>query len=69
MARIARKIEIPHEDRETLLKWKRSPTTPQRLVHRAEIILAAVEGLNNKAISERGVRFGTDNLSLAEAIC
>lgn len=55
MARIARKIEIPNEDRETLLKWKRSPTTPQRLVRRAEIILAAAKGLNNKAISESGL--------------
>ena len=55
MAGIARKIEISSEDRETLLKWRRSPTTPQRLVRRAEIILAAAEGLNNKAISERGL--------------
>jgi hypothetical protein len=46
MAGIARRIEISHEGRETLLKWKRSPTTPQRLVSRAEIILAAAEGLN-----------------------
>ena len=55
MARIARSIELTKEDRETLLKWKRSPTTPQKLVRRAEIILAAAEGLNNKAISERGL--------------
>ena len=53
MAGIARKIELSHEDRETLLKWRRSPTTPQRLVRRAEIILAAAEGLNNKTISGR----------------
>lgn len=43
------------EDRETLLKWKRSPTTPQKLVRRANIVLATAEGLNNKAISERGL--------------
>jgi len=55
MAGIARKIELSNEDRETLLKWKRSPTTPQKLVWRAEIILAAAEGLTNKAISERGL--------------
>ena len=55
MAGIARKIEVSNEDRETLLKWKRSPTTPQKLVRRADIILAAVEGLNNRAISERGL--------------
>ena len=55
MARPARRIEISSEDRETLLKWKRSPTTPQNLVRRAEIILAAAGGLNNKAISGRGL--------------
>jgi len=55
MAGIARKIEISNEDREILLKWKRSPTTPQKLVRRAEIILAAAEGLNNKTVSERGL--------------
>jgi len=55
MAGIARKIEISDEDMETLLKWKRSPTTPQKLVRRADIILAAAEGLNNKAISGRGL--------------
>jgi len=53
MAGLARKIEISDEDRATLLKWKRSPTTPQNLVRRAEIILAAAEGLANRAISER----------------
>ena len=41
------------EDRDTLLKWKRSPTTPHKLGRRADIILAAAECLNNKAISER----------------
>jgi len=55
MAGIARKIELSNEDRETLLKWERSPTTPQKLVWRAEIILAAAEGLNNKTISGRGL--------------
>jgi transposase len=55
MARRARTIELNEEDRQALLKWKRSPTTPQKLVRRAEIVLAAAEGLNNKAISERGL--------------
>ena len=55
MAGIARKIEVSDEDRETLHKWKKSPRTPQKLVRRADIILAAAEGLNNKAISERGL--------------
>jgi transposase len=55
MARIARSIEVTKEARETLLKWKRSPTMPQKLVRRADIVLAVAEGLNNKAISERGL--------------
>lgn len=38
-----------------LLKWRRSPTTPQKLVRRAVIVLAAAEGLTNKAVSERGL--------------
>ncbi len=62
MAGIARKIEISSEGRETLLKWRRSPNTRQRLVRRADIVLATAEGLNNKAISERG-------LSSIQTIC
>lgn len=55
MARIASKVTISNEDREVLLKWRRSPTTPQKLVRRAAIVLAAAEGLTNKAISEKGL--------------
>jgi len=62
MAGIAREIEISDEDRKTLLRWKRSPTTPQKLVRRADIILAAAEGLNNKTISGRG-------LGSAQTVC
>lgn len=53
MARIAPSIEMSEQDRGVLLRWRRSPTTAQRLVRRAEIVLAAAEGLTNKAISER----------------
>lgn len=38
-----------------MLKWLRSPTTAQKLVRRAGIVLAAAKGLENKAISERGL--------------
>src|SRR4030042_5371489 len=58
MAGMARKIEVPNKDSKTLIKWKRSPTMPQKLVRRADIILAAAEGLNNRAISEKG--FGSE---------
>ncbi len=55
MAGIARKIEVSKDDKETLLKWKRSPTTPQKLIRRADIVLAAGEGQNNRVIAERGL--------------
>jgi len=55
VARAAAKIELSEEDRETLLKWRRSPTTAQKLVRRAGIVLAAAEGLENQAIVERGL--------------
>lgn len=55
MARTAVKIELSQEDREILLKWMRSPTTAQKLVRRAAIVLAAAEGLDNKSISEGGL--------------
>jgi transposase len=61
-AGITRKKEISDEDKATLLKWKRSPTTPQKLVCRATIILAAAEGLNNKDICER-------RLGSVQAVC
>lgn len=55
MPRIAPKIELTQEDRETLLRWKRSPSTPQKLVRRADIILLAAEGLETQSISQRGL--------------
>ncbi len=58
MAGMARKIEVSEEDRDILTKWKRSPTMPQKLARRADIILAAAEGLNNRAIAEKG--FGSE---------
>jgi hypothetical protein len=42
-----RSIELTEEDRQTLLKWKRNPSAPWKLVRRAGIVLAAAEGLNN----------------------
>jgi DNA-binding NarL/FixJ family response regulator len=52
MARTAIKTEASREDKRHYLK-RRSPTTPQKLVPRAEIILAAAEGLSNKSISKK----------------
>ena len=53
MSRTAPNIELSQQDRDTLLKWQRSPTTAQKLVRRSSIVLAAVEGLDNKAIAGR----------------
>ncbi len=55
MARTATRVQLSEEDRQTLLKWKRGPMTAHKLVRRASIVLAAAEGLGNKAMSERGL--------------
>jgi transposase len=53
VTRTAQKIELTNTDRQTLLKWVKSPNTPQKLVHRADIILAIVGGQKDKDISQR----------------
>jgi transposase len=53
MARHAPMIVLNETDREVLGHWLRSPTTPQRLVLRARIVLAATEGLTNEQIGAR----------------
>lgn len=55
VARIAPNIELPHEDRRTLLHWKRGSTSPQQLVRWADKILLAAEGMENRAISQTGL--------------
>ena len=51
MPTAAVRVVLEESDRETLAHWLRSPTTPQRLVLRAKIVLGAVEGLDNLRIS------------------
>jgi len=53
MSAHAPRIVLAEEDREVLRHWVRSPTTPQRLVLRAKIVLAAGEGLTNGEIGAR----------------
>src|SRR3990170_1846235 len=53
MPRHAPMIALSEPDREILRHWLRSPTTPQRLVVRARIVLAATEGLTNEQIGAR----------------
>jgi hypothetical protein len=51
MARPKKTITLTTEQKELLEKISRSRETPHSLVQRAEIILKAAEGLNNKTIS------------------
>lgn len=45
-----RQIRLRRNDRSTLEQWLRSRTTPQRLVERANIVLASASGLSTYAI-------------------
>lgn len=50
--RIAKVITLTDEERATLTKWSRGRSTPARLVLRAQIVLAAADGRENKDIAE-----------------
>ena len=57
--RVAPPITLSDEDRPTLERWSHGRSTPARLVLRANIVLAAVEGKENRAIAEE---LGTDRM-------
>src|SRR5439155_18649957 len=58
--RTATPIELSTEERKTLESWDRASTTQQRLVLRAQLILAAAAGASTTAIAQRfRVRPGT----------
>jgi transposase len=50
--RVAPKITLGEEDRDTLQRWARGRSTPARLVRRAQIVLLAAEGKQNIEIAE-----------------
>ena len=50
--RVAPKIILTHEDRQTLERWSRGRSTPARQVLRARIVLAAAEGKDNHMIAQ-----------------
>jgi transposase len=53
-------LELRVGDREVLNGWLRSRTLPRRLMERAQIVLAAAEGLSSRAIADQvGVARGT----------
>jgi transposase len=49
--RIAKAIILTEQEQATLTKWSRGRSTPARLVLRAQIVLAAAEGRENKDIA------------------
>ncbi len=57
--RVAPKITLTHEDRQTLERWSRGRSIPARQVLRSQIVLAAAEGKDNHMIAEA---LGTDRL-------
>ena len=55
--RVAPIITLTAEQRTTLQRWSRGRTTPARLVRRAQIVLLAAEGRQNKDIAEEPVSY------------
>lgn len=51
--RVAPEIMVSDEDRPILERWSRGRSTPSRLVLRAQIVLAAAQGLDNQTIAEK----------------
>ena len=49
--RVAPQIKLSNEDRQVLERWARGRSTPNRLVLRARIVLAAADGKENQAIA------------------
>ena len=57
---IAKPINLPAEEKDTLERLVRSSTTEQRLVYRARLILLASQGLENKEVAKQmGCRAAT----------
>jgi transposase len=57
--RVAPTITLTEDIRQTLESWSRGRSTPARQVQRAQIVLAAAEGKENRLIAEE---LGTDRL-------
>lgn len=50
--RVAPKVLLGNEQRQTLMRWSRGRSTPARLVRRAQIVLLAAEGKQNIEIAD-----------------
>jgi hypothetical protein len=51
--RVAPKITLTDEDRQTLERWSRGRSIPARQVLRAGIVLAAADGKDNQTIAQQ----------------
>jgi transposase len=51
--RVASRIILANEERQVLERWARGRSTPVRLVQRAQIVLRAAGGLQNRDIAEQ----------------
>ena len=60
--RTAQPIVLTDEERDILTRWSRGRSTPARRVLRANIILLAASGLQNKQIAPQ---LGTDRFTVA----
>jgi transposase len=56
-------IELSVEDRETLTRWSRRPTSRHSIAQRSRIVLLAAEGLSNVDI---GVRVGVNHTTVTK---
>jgi DNA-binding NarL/FixJ family response regulator len=48
---VAEKIELSGEERRTLERWARRPTSAQALAQRSRVVLAAARGLKHTEIA------------------
>jgi DNA-binding CsgD family transcriptional regulator len=53
MAGRIRTFDLTSRDRETLERWIRGRTTPQRLVMRSRVVLLLAEGISGRVAAER----------------
>ncbi len=63
MAGKTRRIEVFGEGRKMLLKWKRSPSMPQKLVRRADYAECGIEGLQDQPKPVRPRTIGQDKIA------
>ena len=61
-------LTLSDEERETLERWARRPTTAQALAQRARIVLACVGGRDNSVVAVEDARDAPDGRPLASPV-